>query len=290
MNQQIPLFTSGLKPIIIETAQGITSYYDLGVPTAPCILLVPGYLCSCLMYRELALHLVEKGFRVIMYDLYGTGGSVKQNNEKYSLSTFVEQLESVIMNSCVMTLSIVGYSMGGLISAAFAKTHKSMIKHLFLLSPAGISLELGPPNILMIMRTPFVGPKYFYLFYDKMILGAVQINFVHPEDPKFTDVIQFLYLHIYSSWCANPSFSQAACGIMRDFQFANQEHLFKSIVDDIPTTVVLAKDDVCVTYDNNMPFWDGLSSVELHTVDGCGHWAIYEKKEEIFDIIDKTFC
>ena len=287
--KQIPLFTAGLKPNIIETEQGITSYYDLGTSTAPCILLVPGYLCSCLMYRDLASHLIEKGFRVIMYDLYGTGGSVKQSKEKYSLETFVEQLESVIMNSCVMTLSIIGYSMGGLIAAAFAKNHKSMIKHLFLLSPAGINLELGPPNIIRIMKTPFLGPKYFDFFYDKMMLGAVQVNFVHPEDPKFTDVIQFLYLHIYASWCANPSFSQAACGIMRDFQFADQQNLFTSI-SDIPTTVVLAKEDVCVTYDNNKPFWEEQTSVKLYTVEGCGHWGIYEKKEEMFDIIDKTFC
>ena len=289
MNPQIPLFTCGFKPHFIETEQGITSYYDLGTSTAPCVVLVPGYLCSALMYRDLALHLVDKGFRIIMYDTYGTGGSIKQNDEKYNLDTFVSQLESVITNTGIVDLSLIGYSMGGLIAASFAKSHKSMIKKLLLISPAGVKVFLGPPNILKIMRTPFIGPKYFDFFYDKMILDAVKVNFCHPEKPEYEDDIQFLYLHIYSSWCSNPSFSQAACGIMRHFQFSNQEEIFKSL-SDISITVILANLDGCVLIEQSEKFWKSQNNVDLTVLQEAGHWGIYEQKKQVFDIIDKAFC
>ena len=289
MKPGVPLFTGGLKKNIFETAQGITSYYDLGQQTNPVIVLVPGYLCSSLMYKDLALHLVDKGFRVVMYDPYGTGGSIKQDSEKYNIETFVAQLDSVVTNLSIRELSLVGYSMGGVIAGNFAKTHAGMVKRIVFISPAGVSLNLGPPSIIRIMSTPFIGPKYIDFFYDKMIMGAVKVNFVNPEDPKFAEIIQFLYMHIYTSWCTNTSFSQAACGIMRHFNFFGCENIFRSI-STIPTTVILAKKDVCVGIEKNHEFWSSIEGVDLHELEECGHWAIHEKREEVFEIFDNAFC
>lgn len=282
----LPQFTCGLQASTFETAQGITNYYDLGSSTNKPIVLVSGYLCSALMFKDLAEHLVKNSFRVIMYDLYGTGGSIKTSKGNYTLETMVGQLHSLISNLYLRDVIIIGYSMGGLIAATYAKSNKHKVKKCIFISPAGVHADLGPPSILRIMRTPFIGPYYMKLFYNTMIMPAVKINFVHPEDPEFAEVIQFLHMHIYTSWCMNPSFCEAACNMMRYMTFTGMQDTMKNI--GVPVTVILAKKDICVTYKENFEFWSGISSVKLHILDECGHWALHEKREEMFDIIDKS--
>lgn len=287
-SHKLPQFTAGLKASTFETAQGITNYYDLGSSSNKSIVLVPGYLCSALMYKDFAEHLVSLAYRVIMYDPYGTGGSIKTSKDKYTLETMVEQLKSLITNLYLRDVIVVGYSMGGLIAATYAKENSSKVSKVILMMPAGYKVNQGPQTITMIMRTPIIGPKFMDYFYHSTIMDAIKVNFVHPEDPKFSEIIQFLYMHIYTSWCLNPSFSEAACGIFRFMNVEGHQKTLQSITK--PVTVILAKNDIAIPFQDNFDFWSKVPNVSVNVLDECGHWGIHEKRDEMFEIIDKSLA
>lgn len=283
----VPTYTAGLRMHSLETDIGITSYYDIGHNSCKPAVLVPGFLCSALMYTDLAQELVKNGYRVIMYDPYGTGVSVKLGRATYNIQTMVEQLTNLVSTLNLKKIKLIGYSMGGEIATVYTNKFPTQVETLVLVSPGGVQVDLGPAPLMRKLRLPYFGPLYFNWFYDFLISGAVKVNFIHPEKQEMADIIQFLYLQIYSSWTNNPTFAQAAAGILRKFKFTGLEQEYKRLT--VPTTVILAKNDICVTYEENYKFFSSCDRIhEVNTVDEAGHWGLWEKSAEMFPLILKA--
>jgi len=282
--RNIPIFSNGREYSMFESGLGKTLYYEFGKPGQPCVMLLHGYLCSGVMYHELAEFLESNGFYVVAFDFFGTGGSIKKCKAKYNISLFTQQLRDLMAHLKLNKVSLVGYSMGGAVAGLFASESPDLVEKLVLLSPGGIKVDFGAPLIIMIMKTPILGPIYIYLLYHLLILGSVKVNFVQPDLPALFGAIQLLYLHIYSSWAVNPTFSSAACGTMRHMEFNGLEHVFESI--SVPTLVFLAKQDLALPFEPNHSFWSKQTKfAKVDIIDGAGHWALYEKKPRVFNSI-----
>jgi pimeloyl-ACP methyl ester carboxylesterase len=66
---------------------------------------------------------VAKGHRVLTYDLYGRGYSDRPGGEQ-DARFFIRQLEDLLEHQGVtQPVTLLGYSMGGAIGAAFAAKH-----------------------------------------------------------------------------------------------------------------------------------------------------------------------
>lgn len=77
-----------------------------------------------------------KNIRYVRFDLLGAGESSKSDKLTFSLKEQLEALENSLEALKIDTpLVLVGHSMGCLISARFADTHKRMVKELILISP-----------------------------------------------------------------------------------------------------------------------------------------------------------
>ena len=77
-----------------------------------------------------------KNIRFVSFDLLGTGKSSKSDKLTFNFKEQLEALENSIEALKVKTpIVMVGHSMGCLISARFADTHKRLIKELVLISP-----------------------------------------------------------------------------------------------------------------------------------------------------------
>ncbi|MEX0304928.1 MAG: alpha/beta fold hydrolase [Leisingera sp.] len=93
-----------------------------GPPHAPAVVLIHGLGLNRDCWQWTAPALLEAGFRVIAYDLYGHGGSALPPAPP-SLPLFSRQLSGVLDYFGCSQAAIVGFSLGGMIARRFAQDH-----------------------------------------------------------------------------------------------------------------------------------------------------------------------
>jgi 3-oxoadipate enol-lactonase len=72
---------------------------------------------------------LERGFRILRYDLRGHGGS-EATPGPYSMKLLVEDLKALLDSLSVRTTSLVGLGLGGAIAQAFAIEHADKVENL----------------------------------------------------------------------------------------------------------------------------------------------------------------
>ena len=109
-----------------------TSYQLTGDPDSkPMVVLIHGVGLSRAMWLPWLPNLSTE-YSVLIYDLYGHGGSHNPPGNR-SMADFVAQLNNLTDHVGVERFSLVGFSLGGLISQAFASRHSERLSHLVLL-------------------------------------------------------------------------------------------------------------------------------------------------------------
>lgn len=154
-------------------SQGVTHYQWIGPEDGPVVVCVHGLTTPSFVYGPLADGLAEKGHRVLIYDLYGRGFSDRPKGDQDS-AFFNRQLDDLLADQGVTEpFSLIGYSMGGAIGASFAAGNMTRVKHLILLAPAGMKLDLGPLAD-MAQKYSFFGKWMTLGFYPKSLRRATE--------------------------------------------------------------------------------------------------------------------
>ncbi|OBT92133.1 hypothetical protein VE01_10089 [Pseudogymnoascus verrucosus] len=127
----------------VDTPYGSIRVHEWGPETGPKILMVHGITTPCLALGGLAHGLVEKGYRVMLFDLFGRGYSDTPTSLPHDLRLYTTQLLLVLSSSslpwCVPGgFTLLGYSLGGGIASGFASYFPHLVSKLILLAPAGL--------------------------------------------------------------------------------------------------------------------------------------------------------
>ncbi|KAJ3488514.1 hypothetical protein NLI96_g2794 [Meripilus lineatus] len=102
------------------------------------VVLIHGLSVPSIIWQDIAPQLVAKGFRVLLYDLYGRGYS-DAPQVTYDTSLYVTQLALLFQYIRWDKANVVGVSMGGAIAAAFSDQFPHLTTgRLALLASAGI--------------------------------------------------------------------------------------------------------------------------------------------------------
>lgn len=145
-------------PVDVNSTQyGTIRVYEFGPEQGRKVLMVHGISTSCMTLSDIAHSLVEKGCRVMMFDLFGRGFSDAPGDLPYDTRLFVTQMLLVLASSPLAwtgndAFTLIGYSLGGGIGANFAATYPHMVETLILLSPSGL---IRPENIGRLSRLIF---------------------------------------------------------------------------------------------------------------------------------------
>jgi pimeloyl-ACP methyl ester carboxylesterase len=114
-------------------SQGLRLHYvDWGNETAPPLVLVHGGLDHCRNWDAIAREL-QPHFHVVAPDLRGHGDSEWARGSSYSLADHVYDLSRLIRSAGLRDLALVGHSMGGMVSLAYAGTHPAQVSRLGIL-------------------------------------------------------------------------------------------------------------------------------------------------------------
>lgn len=120
-------------------SQGLRLHYvDWGNTSAPPLILVHGGLDHCRNWDAIAREL-QPHFHVMAPDLRGHGDSEWAKGSSYSLTDHVYDLTRLVHTAEVEGATIIGHSLGGMISLAYAGTYPERVSRLAILDGAFLS-------------------------------------------------------------------------------------------------------------------------------------------------------
>ena len=198
------------------------------------IVLVHGFSTPSFVWNGVMQDLLSTGKKVLSYDHFGRGFSDRPK-EKYSLKFYVDTLEELLISLKVTNeLHIVGYSMGGPISASFAHQNKKKIKTLSLIAPAGYIPE--PHWVMKLFMQPIVG-DYFFKAFPSIYKNISASETKSSNDPKAINDKEFEKYFTYQTLFSG--FTDALLSTARNFNMTDSSESFKKIGrDGIKTQVI----------------------------------------------------
>jgi len=116
---------------------GRTRYWLFGPEDGIKVVLVHGLTIPAITWRDVAPVLASRGFRVLAYDLYGKGYS-EAPNLPYNANLFTIQLALLMQYVRWDAATIVGFSMGGGVTAAFASSFPHLCEKLVFIASSGV--------------------------------------------------------------------------------------------------------------------------------------------------------
>lgn len=156
-----------------QLKSGLTHFDWIGPVNGPVAVCVHGLTTPSFVWLGLIPHLNALGFRVLIYDLYGRGLS----SRPYGLQSpgfHTDQLTQLLDHEEVGDdITLIGYSMGGAISAAFAAKNTARLRRLILLAPAGMGHELGRVAKWTV-DWPLIGDWLFHMAYPGALTKGIE--------------------------------------------------------------------------------------------------------------------
>ncbi|KAH8175925.1 serine aminopeptidase, s33 domain-containing protein [Sarocladium implicatum] len=141
----------------VETPYGSVRVYEWGPEDGTKVLFVHGISTSCITLMHIANALVKRGYRVMLFDLFGRGFTDGVGDLPHDPRLYVTQILLVLASSPLAWTGnngfrLVGYSLGGGIAVHFANAFPHVVESLVLLAPAGL---VRPENFGTVSRIVF---------------------------------------------------------------------------------------------------------------------------------------
>lgn len=141
---------------IAHLPMGATHFRWSGAQDGPVIVCIHGLSTPSYVFAATERSLAALGFRVLCYDLYGRGFSARVRGNQHA-AFFTRQLRSLLKHQDVVgQISLLGFSMGGQIAAAFAAEEDERVDAVILVAPSGLKIA-DTTGQSTVWTAPFIG-------------------------------------------------------------------------------------------------------------------------------------
>jgi pimeloyl-ACP methyl ester carboxylesterase len=259
----------------IALTDGI-AHYELGGPeNGEPVVLVHGFSTPYFIFDTTFEFLVNSGFRVLRYDLFGRGYSDRPH-VNYDIQLFVRQLKSLLDALGLKQVNLIGLSMGGPITTSFICEYPDYVSKHVLIDPAGAKrVALG--WILKALKLPIVGELALGFFGNARMDIASDMF-----DPKLVEHFQSQYkIQMQYKGFKHALLSTLRNGMLESFyeSYTRLGELCK------PTLLFWGMDDTTVPFEYNKLILKAIPHVQFHAIENCGHIPHYEKPGVINPIL-----
>ena len=257
----------------IELDDGVVHYHLAGPEDKPLVVLIHGFSVPDYVWQPTFEGLVEEGYQVLSYDLYGRGYSSRPDLD-YDIDLFISQLEGLLTGLKIDgRVHLVGLSMGGPIATRFAYQHTESVKSLILISPVILQTtnsDIFPLNI------PCLGDYLMTAIMEPIVLPKLQPgDFYQPENfPDWEDMfrVQLQYRGT----------AKALLSTIRLLVNLDPEEEYQMLgKTEIPVFLVWGVNDRTITSDQIEILKAILPEMEILQVERAGHLAHYERPEDV---------
>lgn len=249
-------------------------HYELsGPPDGELVILIHGFSTPYFVWDHTVPALLEAGFRVLRYDLYGRGQSAKPD-AIYNIDFFVRQLLELLHALNLRgPYHLCGVSMGGAIAASFAQTQRHDIRRMALISPAGVAQRA--PFGYHLAQIPGLGTFLMRAIGDLFLRASLKKNLAKAEN--FPD----LYKR-YQPQIQDPGFIPALVSTLKHLPLFGMEDTYRNISEDKhPTLIIWGDQDQITPYSNSKLLCQFMPHATLLTIPGGGHISHFEEPQHV---------
>ncbi len=240
---------------------GTSIHYRIAGTTGPWVVMIQGLTLSGRFWFDLPTRLAERGARVLWLDNRGTGQS-DPFPRAARMSTLADDVAAVIEHAGAERVTVVGISMGGMISQHFALRHPGLLEGLVLMAttPGLPHGKLPPPRILAALgELPFQrGTKRGAALSAELLLPA-------SERHRFAE----LFSRWPEAYLADPQ--RRSTFLYQLGAIATHSTGARLATLDVPTLVVTGKEDALVPPENSRILARLIPGAELEELDRVGH-------------------
>lgn len=156
----------------IELSQGITHYELDGPDNGKVVVMLHGFSVPYYIWNGTYEYLVDHGFKVLRYDMYGRGYSDRPD-VTYNKDLYLNQLNELIEKLKLdKPVSLAGISFGGAVATDFAATYPNLVDKVILIDPA---FKIEKPDLF-----PFITDFKEVMGADKRAYGQMD-DFKYPD-------------------------------------------------------------------------------------------------------------
>ena len=254
-------FTSGMKRRVIQVGDHRVVYSE-GGQGEPLVLL-HGFGASADSWNRFAKPLT-KSYRVIAPDQPGWGASTRIESASYGYPAQVDRLHQFLSALGLERVHLVGHSMGGFISSAYAAQYPDRVITLALIAPHG----MVEPEPSQLFRDVAKGDNWLvastHQEFDRLLNNVFARR---PYAPKA--VVRYLADHAIRN-------SAKSAKIFAEMQ--TNDPLLVDRLPNItaPTLIVWGDQDRVLHVSCAQLFRKGIKSSELMIIPGSGHMPLVE--------------
>ncbi|KAI8924126.1 Alpha/Beta hydrolase protein [Entophlyctis helioformis] len=257
----------------VDLPFGKTHYYLLGPEDGKKVVFVHGITSPGSCYPSFINALVESGHRVLVYDHYGRGFSAAPG-AIYSEQLYVAQLALLLHKLGWTKTSIIGYSLGGAITANFVATYPEMVDRIVFVAPTGLMKRL--PRAAVITKIPILGPLFFHTFGRSTLARmSSSTHLIKPSENK--DIAHLVDLTVFQIK-NHPGYLRAFFSTSVDFKFGGNDDVFAKIEETHKgkTIAIWGAKDTVVPYNNAIRLKEIMPTIQIHTIEQWGHSIVAE--------------
>lgn len=252
----------------IPLAHGAVHVIDAGPREAPAVVLVPGFSVPAYVWEPLDRALVDAGFRVVRFDLYGRGWSARPD-VTYDRDLFATQLRELLDALALERPHLVGLSMGGAIVGRFAAQSPERVRSLTLIAPLTQARDIAP------LHLPIVGEWVVRVWLLPKLAQSQMSDFVNPErhagwSERFEPQMRY------------DGFGRAILSTLRHVMTRDSREDFAAVGrGSIPTLLIWGRQDSVVPFEHSQAVRAALPAVEFLPVDAAGHLPHKEQESRV---------
>lgn len=261
-----------------KLSQGVTHYQWLGSTRGPVIVCIHGLGTPSPVWYAIAAGLGKMGFRVLVYDLYGRGFSDAPRGPQ-SPTFFNKQLLDLLNHQEITgEVTVMGYSMGGSIAAAFAAAHPDRVQRMILLAGGGMAIRTDRLTELC-LTAPVIGDWLFHVVVARKDRRRLRAQLGQAFDIKGITELQ---LSEYES----KGFLRSVLSSQRHMLSLQLEDEHRAIGrSDIPVIGIWAEKDSLIPLRSLGMLSQWNRSVRQEVVNGASHAVPYTHSKQVIDIL-----
>lgn len=260
---------AGLEVKQIQAGEYTYTYADNGKTDKPVLLMVHGFSADKDNWARMALFL-KSDYRLIAIDLLGHGGSPRDINADYKISSQVRRVHEFTQALGLEKFHMAGNSMGGYITAMYAAQHPEQILSAILFANAGVAQPTPSPMLVALDKQEPL----------PLIIKSTQdvdtvFNYVFSKPPFMTGSIKQYY--------AEQSIPHAALyeKIFTDFHYNRKEQL-EPLLPTItaPVQIIWGRDDHVLDVSSIETMKPLLRNVQIVIMEDVGHLPMLESPSQ----------
>ncbi|MDA4844114.1 alpha/beta fold hydrolase [Hoeflea poritis] len=263
----------------VSLEAGDLYYTRRGPKDGPVVVMVHGFSTPQFVYEQNAAALAEAGYHVVLFDHFGRGWSSRPK-ARYDAEFFDRELAG-LLNALGLNepIGLVGYSMGGIISAEFAARHPERLSALVLLAPAGLALEpfLGR-TFGRLLLIPLLGDWLWRICGRAVLLGDPQIK-DHPADDsrcmQGDDTEQMRYRGYFP----------AVLQTWRHLPMRNRDDVFAAASKVVPMMALFGDCDQVIGLESAARLKRAAPHARVEIMEGGTHGLLYEMHDTVNPIL-----